>query len=180
MVISALERLPKRGLSDDDIRTTRPARSELPLLTRSEIQPQYEPIGTAPTHAETAWGPVRDWVRARIEPLRWLPLNWDSYGGHAVVPSVVDLAEPLVTALLLQRIPPPAFVPTSEGGLSLEWKVPSLEIVMYLPPTSSPWGDATAFVSDDESGEEWESTVIGAPARVAEALLRLAQSGVAP
>lgn len=59
---------------------------------------------------------------ARIKSLASLESNWDSYGAVPLQRGAVLHAIRLVAAILQNEdVPLPAIVPTSEGGLQLEW-----------------------------------------------------------
>ena len=113
------------------------------------------------------------WLEERIGPLLWLAPNWDSYGGRAVLANVADFAQSLLAPLLAQKVPAPMIVPTSEGGLALEWHRAAADLVIHIAPTLDPSSSATAFFADDDSGLEWEDELVVAAPRMSAALKRI-------
>jgi hypothetical protein len=87
---------------------------------------------------------------ARIEELANLQPNWDSYSGLGVQPSAALHALRLLAAIFQNDVPPPAIVPTSQGGLQLEWHrgraslemevLPNRKVeVFFLMPSGRTW-----------------------------------------
>lgn len=65
-----------------------------------------------------------DWilpVLEQISQLGSLPFNWDSYGSQAIKPEIALTALELILTLLQENDPKPSIVPTSRGGIMLEW-----------------------------------------------------------
>ena len=64
-----------------------------------------------------------------------LPPNWDSYGGHPIDHAAVAATVMLLWNVLRPKDPPPAIVPTSRGGVLLEWHEGGidLEIDIHSP-----------------------------------------------
>jgi len=50
-----------------------------------------------------------------------LPSDWDSYGARPIDRRKVEAARQLLVTLLVNDAPMPAIVPTSDGGIQLEW-----------------------------------------------------------
>jgi hypothetical protein len=71
---------------------------------------------------------------ARIDELTNLQPNWDSYGGPEVQPSAALHAVRLLAAIFQNDVPPPAIVPTSQGGLQLEWHRGQASLEMEILP----------------------------------------------
>ena len=59
-----------------------------------------------------------------------LPENWDSYGAPKITSSAVDAALRLRAALATE----PAMVPTSKGGVQLEWHDRGFDVELELLP----------------------------------------------
>lgn len=115
------------------------------------------------------------WVRDRLRPLTLMTTNWDSYGGRALDPAVAEAAEELLVPLLLQGVPAPSLVPTSGGGLGLEWHRPDMELVIHLVAAANPFHDATVFYWDGIAGTERESQFSDGTQWLGSALARLTQ-----
>ena len=64
----------------------------------------------------------------RLDEIAVLPPNWDSYGGETPWPENVAIARRL--ALLFGQ--PPAVVPTSRGGVQLEWHGHGFDVEVYV------------------------------------------------
>jgi len=128
----------------------------------SEDLPRDEPVfGSASTPEPTREGSVLVRVPrstlermraalARIYELTNLQPNWDSYGGLGVHPSAARHTVRLLAAIFQNDVPPPAIVPTSQGGLQLEWHrgqaslemevMPDLKVeVFFLMPSGRTW-----------------------------------------
>lgn len=147
----------------------------VPAMTLDEI---YDPfVGSIGSRADLRAGDseveAAEWVKAAIWPLIELQHNWDSYGGRAVELGVASAAERLLAPLLVQGVPAPSFVPTSDGGLSLEWHRPEFELVIDLKASQDEGSIGSAFFSDDTSGEEWELELVAAGPQLVTALTRL-------
>jgi hypothetical protein len=98
---------------------------------------------------EPAWlGPT---VQALIEILD-LPENWDSYGARPINQETVLFALQLLDETMQAETPPPRVVPTTRGGVQLEWHTRGvdLEIEIQAP------GRIYASYEDHRSGDEWE------------------------
>ena len=100
-------------------------------------------------------------VRRRLQQLLGLSPDWDSYGARAIEPAIVAAAQHLLSSIARSEIELPSVVPTSSGGLSLEWHRPTLEFTIELEPESGTRQPrAVAFFSDDVSGEQWERSLL--------------------
>lgn len=69
----------------------------------------------------------QDFWEAAARLLELLP-GWDSYGAAAVFPGHVESACSLYCSVMRPSIPLPKIVPTSRGGIQLEWDSPELFI----------------------------------------------------
>lgn len=74
----------------------------------SWLNPQHKPAWLDPTVE-------------RLAHLLGLAADWDSCGAQAVDPEKADLALNTLLAVMNAESPPPAIVPTSNGGIQLEW-----------------------------------------------------------
>lgn len=114
-------------------------------------------------------------VRRRVRPLLNLQRGWDSYGAPAIDPGIIETAEGLLLRIAQHGLELPSVVPTSIGGVSLEWHRPGIEISIEF----SRWGlrsdpRAVVFFADDESDEEWEHDLADVdPAQLDGAFARL-------
>jgi hypothetical protein len=89
---------------------------------------------------------------ARIKDLSNLGSDWDSYGGVPLQRDAVLHAVRLIAAILQnEKVPLPAIVPTSEGGLQLEWRRGRANLEMEVLPSQTV---EVFFVMP--SGNTWE------------------------
>lgn len=71
------------------------------------------------------------WVQPllnRICELGSLPRNWNSYGAQPIQPEVAATAMVLLLNLLSPNDPFPSVVPTTRGGILLEWHVGGIDL----------------------------------------------------
>lgn len=174
MVVGFAPSTAPRDLSDRDIErsvghASRGSASK--DLTSRDIQPAFLEWFIDRDLIEAA----EHLVRTRLDSLMGLRQDWDSYGGQPLQLPAADYAERLLVPLLAQRVAPPAIVPTSEGGLSLEWDHGAKHLVIQVPSRPQEDGDEpTAYFSDDDEGIEWEDALSGSLYRVREALASFA------
>lgn len=179
----AIEIRPDRSgaLSDRDIAWfNRPRPAARPgALTERDIRPKAPNRAFSPV-------PVADqastWVRQSLQALVDLPIGWDSYGGHPVDIVLAQMIEPFVIELISNNVAAPSLVPTSVGGVALEWHRPSLDLTIEFEPLDMPaYSVGTVFFADAQSGEEWEASADGLDvARFNDALARLKQPETQP
>jgi hypothetical protein len=58
---------------------------------------------------------------AALDRLQELPPNWDSYGAYPISSKSIKTAFTIVREVILKGAPDPIIVPTSAGGIQLEW-----------------------------------------------------------
>lgn len=74
----------------------------------------------------------------KVIKLSNLPENWDSYDGKPPAPNTILLAIKLIASLpwsYFDDVPVPAVIPTSEGGLQLEWNSENRELELEVRPS---------------------------------------------
>jgi len=172
MAIASPQAMPRSWLSDIDLRPRLPA----PDSRSTSALPQKDLVPARRLESERAHLDLRRaqalvWVRNAIAPLTALPPDWDSYGGRPVDSDAAEAAESLVVPLLTQGVESPAFVPAIEGGISVEWYRPTVQLVIRFPGVESGL-TASAFFADDASQEEWEYPLSAAIPKLGEALTR--------
>lgn len=69
-------------------------------------------------------------ARAFLDTIAALPQNWDSYGARPVDPRAIALAR-------IMTIRPASIVPTSGGGIQLEWHEDGLHAEVVIHPDGS-------------------------------------------
>lgn len=96
-------------------------------------------------------------VRGQLQQFLDLAPDWDSYGGRPIDPTIIHVAQYLLVSIAESEVELPSLVPTSLGGLSLEWHRPTVEFAIELEPEGGMGQPrAVVFFSDDVSGEQWE------------------------
>ena len=88
----------------------------------------------------------------RCSRLLQLPDNWDSYGGEPVSSAVVLRALLLLTEVMTEDSPLPAVIPSSDGGVQLEWHRGGVEVEVYVPPS----GKGYLYWQESETAEPLE------------------------
>jgi hypothetical protein len=75
-------------------------------------------------------------ARAKLNQLRTLPPNWNSYGATRVAPVATEAAYKLLQEMTTHATPYPAIVPTSDGSIQLEWHTRGVDLELrILTPT---------------------------------------------
>ncbi|HEX9633832.1 MAG TPA: hypothetical protein VGA02_15325, partial [Gemmatimonadales bacterium] len=114
----------------------------------------------------TVVGPEPRWLYPALHSLQrvmHLPEGWDSYGGKIIDDDVVArAAEVLVTLPLPAEAPAPSVVPGSAGSLQLEWHEAGVDVEIHI----SAIGQVSVFLSESESGPEFEFETLDSDARV--------------
>jgi hypothetical protein len=98
------------------------------------------------------------WVQptvANLLAMFELEPNWDSYQAAPVEKKSIESAVSLLLATMDQDSPPPAVVPTSVGGVQLEWHQGGVDLEIEVRPT----GSAHVYSRDRQSGAEWEGEI---------------------
>lgn len=101
------------------------------------------------------WGTAPPWLSdavARIRYLQSLGEDWDSYGSSRVDPRLANAVVRFLSAPLWASTPRPWIVPTSYGGLAVEWRGQRATLELEFDPQ----GSVEVYASDDSSGAEWE------------------------
>lgn len=86
---------------------------------------------------------------SRLQHLSRLGDNWDSYGGRPPADEAVFTALAVIARVLRDESTPPAMVPTSEGGVQLEWNREGEELEIRVMPD----GAISAFRFNERAGE---------------------------
>lgn len=167
-----LAAVQSRSLSESDLYPSTPSSSaqSVPSSVLSATVVHSDRGWLSPAEQTMAIHTVRSWVAAHLAPLRALPHNWDSYGGRPVDELAAQAAEQLITQLLLQRVRAPEFFPRPDGGLSIEWHGPTVELAIELPPGAPGASAASVYYSDEQAEVEWEKRLSDAMPQVREIL----------
>lgn len=170
---SVLEGLTERGLITERAPEVPAGRETLvvsgPLVTRLRIKPV--PGGSLLLEVE---GELPLWlvpsVRSLCE-LLWLEPNWDSFGALPVERRAVEQALAILFGTMQKTTPPPIAVPTSSGGIQLEWHLGGIDLEVELEPD----GTVGVYFADKQSGTEWERSLASDYSALHQAILRLTQ-----
>jgi hypothetical protein len=150
-------RSPETFLSDRLYRGTekRPFRPAAILPTTSEAQwPLVIPFGEGVFVFEPA---PDDWIvpiLKKVCELGSLPPNWNSYGGQPIRPEIAEAAVTLLLNLLTPADPLPSVVPTTRGGILLEWHEGGIDLEVDI---QSPLRFHVAL-EDGDHEEEYDRT----------------------
>lgn len=89
-------------------------------------------------------------VLNRLAEMRTLPRGWDGQDGVRATMSAIVAAITVLSETMATNTVPPAIVPTSNGGLQLEWHKNGVDLEVYV--------DANGHVSAwcQEGAREWE------------------------
>ena len=74
---------------------------------------------------------------AKLQQLKSLPPNWDSYGSCPIQPEVIEMASSLLTGLAKLDMPEPHIVPVPGGGIQFEWENSERGLEIEILPDKS-------------------------------------------
>ena len=98
---------------------------------------------------EPAWfGPTQ----RSLQDVLQLPENWNSYGARPIDPELAASALKLLVKVAPADVPPPIVVPTTQGGILLEWHMREIDLEIETLEAAS----VHVFYEDDREGREWE------------------------
>jgi hypothetical protein len=109
-------------------------------------------------------------VKALGQLLR-LSSGWDSYGACPINPYCVAQAIRLARDIMHQRTPAPTVVPTTSGGVQLEWHTRGVDLEIEV---ESPSRISVSF-QDHRTGESWDADDLDNFAKVRVILAAIAQ-----
>ena len=75
-------------------------------------------------------------VHAELRDLLALAPNWDSYGAPVIDAAVAKKVAVILNVLAQEGQPRPGLVPTSVGGIQIEWYTNRIELQLELEPPS--------------------------------------------
>lgn len=160
-----------RTLTDrrNEITTVRPSPSIAGLAPRELLHHQSSSIELTVTESGQMIRRVRFTVPSAPAPL-WmlrsveragallvLPFDWDRQGAPPVNPTAIQTALDALCMCMDQRSSLPAWTPTREGGVQLDWHENGIDLEIEFGPTFS---DGYAVFADREGRiAEWDGWV---------------------
>lgn len=123
-----------------------------------------------------AWTP-ESWLADALRDLRdvfALPPGWDSYGAPAIDPDAAAVAREVLRLLAEENAPRPRVVPTSDGGIHLDWHGAGVEFQLEIEPQPE---RVTLFFSDLGTGAYWEGPLGEEPEPFSKLLWRISTHG---
>jgi hypothetical protein len=100
-----------------------------------------------------------------------LPENWDSYGACRISPAATEFALQLLPETMRVDTPVPTVVPTSSGGVQLEWHTRGIDLEVEI---KSP-GRLYVSYEDHRDNVEWEGELTSDLTRLSGFLSELSQ-----
>lgn len=94
-------------------------------------------------------------VHRELHDLTKIPRDWDTYDGVAVTDSAFEGAASFIATVSNPTTHQPSVVPTSEGGVQVEWHTGGYDVEAYFPP----FGPATFFARNELTGWEFEGAI---------------------
>jgi hypothetical protein len=162
-----IDRRPQTTMSGDEVslRTTFSA----PSTSLSEGDVYFALPAWAPTPHLIAPQPrLRPSLFDPVARLAELMPNWDGYQGKPPSAAVLKMTIRVLAALPPQ-VPDPEVLPSTDGGVLLEWDMSGVELLLGLDDQAL----HTAVVSIDGSGEQ-EGPAVGLHDAIVDALVTLA------
>lgn len=111
-------------------------------------------------------------VAKQAVTLLGLPPGWDSYGARRLSPDALRSGLYLLSRVMMPSTVAPILVPTSEGGVQIEWHSRGLDLEVEVRPA----GEVSVYVHNLNTGREWSGTLMDAEAVLEEAIGTLSQS----
>lgn len=103
---------------------------------------------------------VDPWVEDTIDrlgELAELAPGWDGHGGDTPQPAYIIEAITFLATVMRPETPAPSIVPTSDGGLQLEWHRAGLDVEILFSPEE----DNPLYIHERASGHEREVPAVG-------------------
>jgi len=94
-------------------------------------------------------------VRNSVDELLSLHENWDSYGAAPIRQEFVASASSLLHSIMDQDTPLPAIVPTTPGGVQIEWHRDGIDLEIEIESTSR----ISVYFEDARTGVSWEEGI---------------------
>lgn len=166
MTVSTLDlRALRIGLSDEDHEEWNPSgplsqRGTLTGLMRELKESFLLKLGYGGSVIKIRAATETAWLRPVIEDLGSLSRlkeNWDTYGAPRINDGCIKDALSLLKEVQGDSSPAPSCVPTSEGGIQLEWHRSSIDLEIEI----SPQGTVEVYFRNPSAPEEWDKSLGG-------------------
>lgn len=89
------------------------------------------PRPIASMNSEPAW---RSSARKQFQKIRELDEGWDGYRAKPIRRDTIEFAQDLLEDImaLWSQIPPPSIVPTTSGGVQIEWHEKGIDLELHI------------------------------------------------
>lgn len=144
------------SLAARELRPAPPSSStaERGLLSQEKVRDMTLPMLEGPI-AIRVIGPEPNWLYPVLnifQQLGQLHVNWDTYGGRRIDPEAVVEALQFLGQLFPGDGPVPVIVPTSSGGVQLEWYGDDFDLEVEFAAR----GGASVFIVNHATGGQQE------------------------
>lgn len=119
-------------------------------------------------------GEPPSWMPTTVDALGRLlsmPHGWDSYGAPQVDPACVASAIEIALTVMHARTPSPAVVPTTSGGVQLEWHTRGIDLEIEIRSPSR----ISASFEDQRKNTAWDAERLFDFSRLRDALREMAR-----
>jgi hypothetical protein len=113
-------------------------------------RPSPCPVVTASAQEKPAWLPA---ARRAVQALAELKAGWDSYRAKPIRPEVAEAVLDLLHDIMRPTTPVPAFVPTAQGTIQIEWHMRGIDLEINVRSATN----ISAYFTDARTGDEWEA-----------------------
>jgi hypothetical protein len=127
-----------------------------------------------PRFRQAYQAPVHPWQKdsvSKLIELVALPENWDGYGASPIGRDVAFFALEILQGSLGERTPKPSVVPTSVGGIQLEWHEKGIDLELQIIGIY----ECEMWFQDHQTGETNEQILKGDFAPLEGVLKKLTQ-----
>lgn len=121
----------------------------VPASPSGAVSRQRMPHGIELSSQPLPW--IQEAIRAVLN-FESLPANWNSYGARPIQRSLIFSAILVLRQLAQPKTPKPALIPTTEGGVQIEWHQGGIDLEIKI---ISPQRCSMSF-EDSRAGLAWE------------------------
>ncbi len=140
-------------------------------LTRYPISPSARRLDQQPNSSST---PANEsWLTqatSRLEQLGALTYGWDGLDGLPIKPACIEAVAQFISSDVVLKVETkPDIVPTSDGGLQVEWHSQLIDLIIEVDPNI----ESSYYLSDLTTGIEQEGSLHEATDTLATAFVAL-------